>query len=74
MDNYPTLTPDTRKSLVQNLVMLRNKSVITSIQYVRDLLAVRLITPWQTFENFIPIVTSNHVPNSPSLHPQDHRG
>lgn len=34
MDNYPTLSPDTRKSLVQNLVMLRNKEVITSIQSV----------------------------------------
>jgi protein SDA1 len=31
LDNYGTLMPDTRKTLVQNLVMLRNKDVITSI-------------------------------------------
>lgn len=31
LENYGTLSPDTRKSLVQNLVMLRNKDVITSI-------------------------------------------
>lgn len=34
LDNYASLTPDTRKSLVQNLVMLRNKDVISSIEYV----------------------------------------
>ena len=34
LENYGTLSPDTRKSLVQNLVMLRNKDVITSIEYV----------------------------------------
>jgi protein SDA1 len=32
LDNYGTLMPDTRKTLVQNLVMLRNKDVITSIE------------------------------------------
>ena len=34
LENYGTLSPDTRKSLVQNLVMLRNKDVITSIECV----------------------------------------
>jgi protein SDA1 len=34
LENYGTLSPDTRKSLVQNLVMLRNKDVISSIEYV----------------------------------------
>lgn len=34
LESYGTLSPDTRKSLVQNLVMLRNKDVITSIEYV----------------------------------------
>lgn len=34
LESYGTLSPDTRKSLVQNLVMLRNKDVITSITYV----------------------------------------
>ena len=32
LESYGTLSPDTRRSLVQNLVMLRNKDVITSIE------------------------------------------
>lgn len=32
LENYGTLLPETRKALVQNLVMLRNKNVITSIE------------------------------------------
>lgn len=34
LGNYGTLSPDVRKTLVQNLVMLRNKDVISSIEYV----------------------------------------
>jgi protein SDA1 len=34
LESYGILSPDTRKSLVQNLVMLRNKEVISSIEYV----------------------------------------
>ncbi|KAH7889879.1 SDA1-domain-containing protein [Phlebopus sp. FC_14] len=37
LENYGTLAPDTRKTLVQNLVMLRNKDVITSIELLRSL-------------------------------------
>ncbi|PCH38771.1 SDA1-domain-containing protein [Wolfiporia cocos MD-104 SS10] len=37
LENYGTLSPDTRKSLVQNLVMLRNKDVITSIALLKTL-------------------------------------
>ncbi|KIM57659.1 hypothetical protein SCLCIDRAFT_1219350 [Scleroderma citrinum Foug A] len=37
LENYGSLAPDTRKTLVQNLVMLRNKNVITSIQLLRSL-------------------------------------
>lgn len=36
LENYGTLTPDTRKTLVQNLVMLRNKDVITSIELLKS--------------------------------------
>lgn len=32
LESYGTLSPDTRKSLVQNLVILRNKDVISSIE------------------------------------------
>jgi protein SDA1 len=34
LEHYTTLTPEIRKTLVQNLVLLRNKDVITSIEYV----------------------------------------
>lgn len=34
LESYGTLSPDTRKTLVQNLVLLRNKDVIPSIEYV----------------------------------------
>ncbi|KAK0502957.1 SDA1-domain-containing protein [Armillaria luteobubalina] len=37
LENYATLSPDTRKTLVQNLVMLRNKNVITSIELLKTL-------------------------------------
>ncbi|KAJ7582468.1 SDA1-domain-containing protein [Mycena floridula] len=37
LEHYGTLAPDTRKSLVQNLVMLRNKDVITSIELLKTL-------------------------------------
>ncbi|EIN07629.1 protein required for actin cytoskeleton organization and cell cycle progression [Punctularia strigosozonata HHB-11173 SS5] len=37
LENYGTLSPDTRKSLVQNLVMLRNKNVITSVELLKTL-------------------------------------
>jgi protein SDA1 len=34
LESYGILSPDTRKSLIQNLVMLRNKEVISSIEWV----------------------------------------
>jgi len=34
LENYTMLSPDTRKSLIQTMVMLRNKNVISSIEYV----------------------------------------
>lgn len=34
LEHHNTLSPDTRKSIVQNLVMLRNKEVIPSIECV----------------------------------------
>lgn len=32
LESYATLNPDTRKTLVHNLVLLRNKDVITSLE------------------------------------------
>ncbi|KAJ8508881.1 hypothetical protein ONZ45_g8889 [Pleurotus djamor] len=37
LEHYATLSPDTRKALVQNLVMLRNKGVITSVELLKTL-------------------------------------
>ncbi|KAF7796789.1 hypothetical protein EIP86_007973 [Pleurotus ostreatoroseus] len=37
LEHYGTLSPDTRKSLIQNLVMLRNKDVISSIELLQTL-------------------------------------
>ncbi|KAH9484190.1 Protein sda1 [Psilocybe cubensis] len=37
LESYGILSPDTRKCLVQNLVMLRNKDVITSIELLKSL-------------------------------------
>ncbi|KAG9220635.1 hypothetical protein CCMSSC00406_0003734 [Pleurotus cornucopiae] len=37
LEHYGTLSPDTRKALVQNLVMLRNKNVITSVELLKTL-------------------------------------
>ena len=34
LDSYPVLFPDTRKALIQTLVLLRNKGVTTSIESV----------------------------------------
>jgi protein SDA1 len=34
LESYGILSPDTRKTLLQNLVMLRNKDVISSIELV----------------------------------------
>ena len=33
LEDYGSLSSDTRKTLVQNLVMLRNKDVVSSIEY-----------------------------------------
>jgi hypothetical protein len=38
LEHHNTLSPDTRKSIVQNLVMLRNKEVIPSIECVASCL------------------------------------
>ncbi|KAF8797849.1 protein required for actin cytoskeleton organization and cell cycle progression [Phlegmacium glaucopus] len=37
LESYSILSPDTRKSLLQNLIMLRNKDVISSIELLKCL-------------------------------------
>ncbi|KAG1832809.1 SDA1-domain-containing protein [Suillus variegatus] len=53
LENYGTLTPDTRKTLVQNLVMLRNKDVITSIELLKSLFPLLPRTTSSTLRAFI---------------------
>lgn len=42
-ENYASLTPELRQSFVQNLVMLRNKDVITSIELVKSLSVIKIL-------------------------------
>ncbi|KAG2061348.1 SDA1-domain-containing protein [Suillus hirtellus] len=53
LENYGTITPDTRKTLVQNLVMLRNKDVITSIELLKSLFPLLPRTTSSTLRAFI---------------------
>ncbi|KAJ7043356.1 SDA1-domain-containing protein [Mycena alexandri] len=53
LENYGTLAPETRKTLVQNLVMLRNKDVITSIELLKSLFPLLPRTTSSTLRSFI---------------------
>ncbi|KAG5643900.1 hypothetical protein DXG03_009471 [Asterophora parasitica] len=53
LDSYGTLSPDTRKTLVQNLVMLRNKDVISSIELLKSLFPILPRTTSPTLRTFI---------------------
>ncbi|KAJ7273409.1 SDA1-domain-containing protein [Mycena rebaudengoi] len=53
LENYGTLSPETRKTLVQNLVMLRNKDVITSIELLKSLFPLLPRTTSSTLRSFI---------------------
>ncbi|KAF8078206.1 actin cytoskeleton organization and cell cycle progression protein [Lyophyllum atratum] len=53
LENYGTLSPDTRKTLVQNLVMLRNKDVISSIELLKCLFPILPRTTSPTLRSFI---------------------
>ncbi|KAJ7929376.1 SDA1-domain-containing protein [Mycena leptocephala] len=53
LENYGTLSQDTRKTLVQNLVMLRNKDVITSIELLKSLFPLLPRTTSSSLRSFI---------------------
>jgi protein SDA1 len=53
LESYTSLSPDTRKTLVQNLVMLRNKNVITSIDLLRTLFPLLPRTTSSSLRSFI---------------------
>ncbi|KAF8236467.1 protein required for actin cytoskeleton organization and cell cycle progression [Tricholoma matsutake] len=53
LENYGSLSPDTRKNLVQNLVMLRNKDVISSVDLLRCLFPLLPRTTSPVLRTFI---------------------
>ncbi|CAE6476948.1 unnamed protein product [Rhizoctonia solani] len=53
VQNYSTLSPDTRKTLVSNLVMLRNKNVISSIELLKSLFPLLSKTTSSSLRSFI---------------------
>ncbi|KAI0646751.1 SDA1-domain-containing protein [Trametes meyenii] len=53
LESYGTLSPDTRRSLLQNLVMLRNKEVITSITLLQTLFPLLPKTTSSSLRGFI---------------------
>ncbi|KAF8742790.1 Protein required for actin cytoskeleton organization and cell cycle progression, partial [Rhizoctonia solani] len=53
LQNYSTLTPDTRKTLVSNLVMLRNKDVISSVELLKSLFPLLPKTTSSSLRSFI---------------------
>ncbi|TRM59483.1 SDA1-domain-containing protein [Schizophyllum amplum] len=53
LESYGALSPDIRKTLVQNLVMLRNKGVITSIELLKTLFPLLPRTTSSTLRAFI---------------------
>ncbi|KAF7322718.1 Protein SDA1 [Mycena chlorophos] len=53
LENYGILSPDTRKTLVQNLVMLKNKEVITSIELLKSLFPLLPRTTSSQLRGFI---------------------
>ncbi|KAF4615384.1 hypothetical protein D9613_002888 [Agrocybe pediades] len=65
LESYGVLSPDTRKTLVQNLVMLRNKDVITSIELLKSLFPLLPRTSSTTLRSYIrqTILTEIKVAN-----------
>ncbi|KZV68047.1 protein required for actin cytoskeleton organization and cell cycle progression [Peniophora sp. CONT] len=53
LEQYGSLSPDMRHILVQNLVMLKNKSVITSIELLKTLFPLLPRTTSSTLRSFI---------------------
>ncbi|KAF9052728.1 SDA1-domain-containing protein [Panaeolus papilionaceus] len=72
LDGYATLSPDTRKTLVQNLIMLRNKDVITSVELLKSLFPLLPRTSSSTLRTYIrnQILTDIRVANMRS---QNHK-
>lgn len=72
LNHHATLNPETRKSIVQNLVMLRNKNVIQSIEFVLSSLLLRsCMRPLtsscsllKTLFPLLPILTSSALRSS----------
>ncbi|KAJ7197289.1 SDA1-domain-containing protein [Mycena pura] len=64
LENYGILSPDTRKTLVQNLVMLRNKDVITSIELLKSLFPLLPRTTSSSLRTFIRKTILSDIKNA----------
>ncbi|KAH7907971.1 SDA1-domain-containing protein [Hygrophoropsis aurantiaca] len=64
LDHYGTLSADTRKNLVQNLIMLRNKDVIGSIELLRSLFPLLPRTTSSTLRGFIRKTIVSDIKNA----------
>lgn len=62
LESYGILTPDTRKALVQNLVMLRNKEVISSIEYVSRITSNSLLHVFRLLKCLFPLLPRSSSP------------
>ncbi|KZT20254.1 actin cytoskeleton organization and cell cycle progression protein [Neolentinus lepideus HHB14362 ss-1] len=68
LDGHATLSPDLRKNLVQNLVMLRNKNVITSIELLRTLFPLLPRTTSSTLRTSIRSTILSDIRNANTPH------
>ena len=66
LEQYETLNSEIRKALVQNLVLLRNKDVITSIEYVPSRSSIHLLLTSFLF----PVSSRLSSPSFPERHLQ----
>ncbi|KAH7927697.1 protein required for actin cytoskeleton organization and cell cycle progression [Leucogyrophana mollusca] len=72
IEHYGSLSSDTRKTLVQNLVMLRNKDVITSIELLKSLFPLLPRTTSPVLRGFIRKTILSDIKNA-NMHSKNHK-
>ncbi|KAF6764950.1 SDA1-domain-containing protein [Ephemerocybe angulata] len=72
LESYNVLSLDTKKTLVQNLVMLRNKSVISSVDLMKTLFPLLPQTPSSNLRVFIRKTILNDIKTA-NLRTKNHK-
>ncbi|KAJ2916019.1 hypothetical protein MD484_g4411, partial [Candolleomyces efflorescens] len=72
LESYNVLSMDTRKTIVQNLVMLRNKNVISSIDLMKTLFPLLPQTSSSTLRGFIRKTILNDIKTA-NLRTKNHK-